>query len=183
MKIKAKAPRVSFDAGVHAAYISEILPVLDSNKQLLKNKNGDVGVDIVFRNTEGKKISFRYWKSESSKWIISELCAALGFQYTGSVEKKHLIGKRLFILVAREYIRENGTRRKDIDNNDVWTPVVLPAFRPLVTEEIVPDIVGAPKSKDEEPSGIFVREKEIITEYQDLNWINFPKQHDLTKGF
>lgn len=182
MKIKAGKPRYSFDAGAHAVFIHDIVPVLDSSKTLVKNKNGDYGVDIIFANESNRKISFRYWKSHSNKWIMQNLCRALGFEYSGAVDRKVLIGKRLFILVAREYIRINGTRKKDFDNKDVYTCVVLPDFRMLITQEMPPEIPGMPKSIDDEPSGIFARERDKV-EPVDMDWINYPHQKDLADGF
>lgn len=183
MFIKAAKPRHIITGGVHAVYISDIKPVVDGANNNIKNKEGEQGIDIIFRNQYNAKIAFRYWKSDKNRWIIKSLCKAVGFDWTENVGRRELVKKWVFILVAVEYIKENGVRKKDMDNNDVFEYVVLPEFRKIITKEIPPHIPGNPQINNGVPEGVFIRERDTTLEAQDFNWINYSHQRDISQGF
>lgn len=186
MIIKSKNPRHSVRSicdGVHAVYISDIKAVSYKSGELLKNKNDEIGIDIVFRNEYNSKTTFRYWKSEANRWIIKELCKATGVEWTPETGRKDLMKKWLFILVAKEYLLENGKRKKDFEEEDIYRYVVLPDFRALISKEVKPVIAGDPNSNDGVGYGVFVREYDTAKDVVDLNWFNYPHQKELSTGF
>jgi len=163
MKIKDKSTKV-MGAGVHLAVITDVKYARRKDGEVKHTREGQPAVEIKFKNKQGEKISEEFWLTDNAQWMLDNLFKAIGLSSkTGSIDVKLMIGKKLFIMVAREYHFVNGEALKDDDGIVVYYSKLVPKFFPMVSEDSPPIIEGDPaRSPEGKPSGDFVKSKSIV---------------------
>jgi len=160
MKVYGKS-RPRLEAGVHLVSIADLKYARDKHGNLRGTKNGELGLEIIFKNKENHSISGIFWLSDEASWLITNLCKAIGIPYEGNgqISANNILRKKLFITVANEYLIENGNRKKDTIGNDIYYPKLMTKFYPVVDPKIKPIIEGDPERNNGIASGEFVIER------------------------
>lgn len=138
MIIKGKSITHKMNCGIHLAKILDMKWRRDAKGEIMNPENPSI--EIIFQNKEQQKIALVLSSDKSSQWITDLLCNALEVQISvnGKIDAEEMIGKKLWIVVANEYIIHNGYRRKDSTGSDLfYTRLLMKFFKnePIIDEK------------------------------------------------
>jgi len=152
MKVKAKnvspAKIISWDPGNYTVLIKNMQLARTKYGQPIMTKNQEPKIEVIFKciNTK-KEISYFFFDTEKSKWIIKKLCKAVGIPETKTIDVSLFVKKPVVISVRHcKYSEDGETVLHDSLGNEIITVEVFDFM----------NVEGAP-SQLEEDKFIFYR--------------------------
>lgn len=128
MIIQGRAIVNRMTSGVWFVKIASVRYLRDAKGEI-KLSNGMPYIDIIFENKEKKRIALTIIAGDKSQWIIDAICNATGIHAEeGQIDVSDLIGQKIWIIVANEYIVHDGKRRKDSTGEEICYQKVLTKF-------------------------------------------------------
>lgn len=160
MIIKGKS-KPSLGAGVHLVRVANVKYARTGSGEILHTKDGEPAIDVIFEDSNARKISMLVWFTENGQWIIDMLCVITNVDNKErEPDITEIIGKKLWIVVAEEHHMKGEDICYDSSGRPIVFPKVLPKFF-KVMDLIGPRISGDPNFYGK-ASGIFYIEKQII---------------------
>jgi len=164
MKVTQKNVRQEIPAGIHLVTITEVKAAKINGRQIA-DKEQNPAVDFIFKDAEGKRSVFRYFKSQKNRWMLEQLLKAIQLDPLAATKGKDFLRKQLYIVVANEYWFENGYPVTDFYGKPLFYPVMTNKFFPYnESNPQCPVLDGDPAHNSGYCSGIFRKEKNTIVE-------------------
>lgn len=143
-------------AGSYRVSIAEIKQTLDKEGNPKINKNGDGGLDVVFKKEDGLKFTSTFWLGEKTQWLLDLLLKAIKVDNSQEeVDAAEAYGKELWIFIADEYLVHEGQELCD-ENGEVIIRDKLTARFAEVYGDHRPAVNGDPIYNDGVASASFL---------------------------
>jgi hypothetical protein len=168
MFVSNKKKKKRLSVGVHAAVIKRISMVVDHTTMepltTVDPNTGETvgGIDILFMGADEHGTILRIWLTEQGLAEIRSMCKAVGIENSDNeqIPVNEIIGKRLFVVVAKAFIYDNYQPRKEPNGDHIWMPEAQPVFFKCVDPAMVPKVPGDPNFNNGVASGEFIKHRD-----------------------
>lgn len=169
MFIQNKRKKKRLGVGIHPAVIKQITMLVDhTTMQPLTTtdpKTGEAvgGLEVLFMGADEHGTILRIWLTQEGLAHVRNMCHAIGIENSDEhqADVKEIIGKRLFIMVAKVFIYDNYIPRMDDTGNHVWMPEAQPVFFKCIDPMMAPRLPGDPNHNSGVASGDFVKHRDF----------------------
>lgn len=148
-------------AGIHVGTIKDVYQTLDKDGVPKKNRNGDYGIDVVFVNDKGDELIQTFWYHEpredkNTQWFLDLLLKATELDNsTEEVSSEELIGKKVWVFVANEYLLSDDLVLEDETGDPIIRDKLIAKFGIYIEGGMKPAMADEPERNDGEVTGIF----------------------------